>query len=381
MTEQRYAGDPVREAMASGMTADEWHRQQRGAAGQRGGKSPTPPVNSGEYAALYEQFLRRGGQGMPEPWRAAIVEADQLDRELRDGFVTTTDNIGGFASPPDFVRRLFIGLKRGSGIMRAATVVPTARGEAAEFPLYDDTGVSGEIITEAGAHTLDTATPFASRALKSYGYSSRIVKVSMQLAQDSAFPLMEWLPRVLGARIGRAFNAHASVGTGAGAQPAGIVPAATVGVTGIAGQVATITYAALVDLIGSVDADYLEPDGVSAIGFMGRGAALTMIRKGLAESGADVVTVDAEGWPRVLGYRFFTNRDVPAPGASARSLLFGNFSAGVLVRRATSANSPAVIRLSESYAAGLQVGWLGFERLDSVQADAAALRASAHPAS
>jgi HK97 family phage major capsid protein len=365
----------MRDAMAAGMTVEQYVRRTIG------DRAATPPVNSTEYAALYEQFLRRGPQGIPEHWRAAIVEADQLDRELRDGFVTTTDNLGGFTSPPDFVRRLFIGLKRGSAIMRAATVVPTARGEASEFPLYDDVSVNGEIISEAAPHTIDSTTPFASRALKTYGYSSRIVKVSMQLAQDTAFPLTVWLPRVLSARIGRAFNLHATTGTGAGAQPAGIVPATTVGVTGIAGQVTTITYAALVDLIGSVDADYLEPDPeMPNVGFMGRSAALTMIRKGLAEAGADVVTVDADGWPRVLGYRFFTNRDVPAPAASAKSLLFGNFSAGVLVRRASGPDAPAVIRLSESYAAGLQVGWLAWERLDSVQADAAALRAYAHPA-
>lgn len=368
--------DSVREAIAAGMTVEEW--EQRHGASRHG---RTPPVNSDEYKALYDLWLRRGGEGVPAHWHDAIVEASQLDRELRDGFVTTTDNIGGFASPPDFVRRLFIGLKRGSAIMRTATVAPTARGEAAEFPLFDDTSVNGEIITEAGAHTLDTTTPFASRALKSYAYSSRIVKVSRQLAQDSAFPLDTWLPNVLGARIGRGFNAHATVGTGAGAQPAGLVPATTTGVTGIAGQVATITYAALVDLIGSVDADYLEPDpSFPAVGFMGRTAALTMIRKALAEAGADVVTVDAEGWPRVLGYRFHTNRDVPAPAANAKSLIFGNLSAGVLVRRATSAASPVVLRLEESYAAGLQIGWLGVERLDSVQADAAAIRAYAHPA-
>jgi HK97 family phage major capsid protein len=69
-----------------------------------------------------------------------------------------------------------------------------------------------------------------------------------------------------------------------------------------------------------------------------------------------------------------TNRDVPVPAAKAKSILFGHFGHGCLIRR-VGAGAPTVIRFRESYMAGLQVGWLAFERLDSVQADAAALRA------
>jgi HK97 family phage major capsid protein len=196
-------------------------------ARRHGRPTGRPAVNTADYHRAYMDWIRRG-TSLPPQWHEELVRADQLDRELRD-LAAGSNAAGGFTVPPGFIDRLFVGLRRGSAMVRACTVTDTEGGQAATLPLLDDTSVNGSIISEAGPHTVDTATPFASRSLASYLYSSRIVKVSRQLAQDTAFPLERWLPRVLGARIGRAFNTHATVGVGGGTQPAGLLNTLLVG--------------------------------------------------------------------------------------------------------------------------------------------------------
>jgi HK97 family phage major capsid protein len=337
-----------------------------------------PAVNSQEYLELYHQWLRRGGS-LPERWAEELRRADQLDRELRD-LATTAGSVGGYTVPPAFIARLFAAVKRASAMVRASTVVDTTGGQATSLPLLDDTAVNGAILAEAGAQTVDSATPFASKVLPpSYLYSSRLVKVSQQLAQDSGFPLETWLPRVLGRRIGRGLNAHLTNGTGGSVQPVGLVPTCAIGKTGLAGQTLTIIYDDVVDLIASVDAEYLEPldEPLEApgpdqgfIGFMTSGAGLAMLRKVKASDGTPIVTEGVP--PKVLGYDCLVNPDVPAPGVSVRSVLFGNFGAGYLTRRV--AGDVVVLRLSESFAASLQLAWCAFGRYDGTPADAAAVK-------
>jgi HK97 family phage major capsid protein len=202
--------------------------------------------------------------------------------------------------------------------------------------------------------------------------------VSVQLAQDTSFPFERWLPWVLARRIGRGLNPHLSAGTGAGAQPVGLFNNATVGVTGGAGTGLTIVYDSVVDLIASVDPEYLEPLDEAApfgpdqgfIGFMGSKAALQMLRKVKDTAGAPIVT---EGIPpKVLGYDYLVNPDAPAPAINAKSLAFGNFGAGYLVRRVV--GDVIVIRLQELYQENLQLGWLAFARYDGTPADAGAVK-------
>src|SRR5207248_8530414 len=96
---------------------------------------------------------------------------------------------------------------------------------------------------------------FGQVVLHSYMYTSKLIKVSLQLMQDAFFNMEEYLGRKLAIRLARIQNAHFTTGTGTG-QPNGVVTAAASGKVGLTGQTLTVIYDDLVDLIHSVDPAY-----------------------------------------------------------------------------------------------------------------------------
>jgi HK97 family phage major capsid protein len=201
-------------------------------------------------------------------------------------------------------------------------------------------------------------------------YTSKLVRVSLQLLQDSAFDMESWLARKLGERIGRAQNAHFTTGTGT-AQPEGVQTNATIGKTGTTGQTTSVTYDDLIDLIHSVDPAYRSSGRAR---FMLNDATLGAARKlkdsqnrPLWEPSVQVGVPDS-----LLGYGYTINQDMPVMAADAKSILFGDFFAGYLIR---DVRDVQLLRLAERYADYLQVGFLAFSRADGAPQDAAAIRA------
>ena len=246
------ADQALREALQRdpSMSVDEYLRRQKAVDDERVG------VDSPNYRALYARWLRDGDATSPT-LQDELLRADQYERELRDLGVGTSA-AGGYTVPPDMVRRLLFAMKRASAMLRVCDPITTMRGGPTSVPLVDDTATSGLIVTEAGAGTVDTATPFAERAFgRAYMYHSRVVKASWQLVQDLGFPVESWLPRLLAARIARAADPHFTTGSGSG-QPTGLIATVTVGKQGVAGQTLTVKWVDLIDVIHSVDVDYRE---------------------------------------------------------------------------------------------------------------------------
>src|SRR5262249_45965154 len=116
------------------------------------------------------------------------------------------------------------------------------------------TADEGMILAENTTVT-DQDVAFGQLTFNAYKYSSKMVRVSVELMQDSSVNLAEFVGRKLGERIGRVTNRHFTVGTGAG-QPTGIVTAATVGKVGAAGQLNSVTVDDLIDVEHAVDPAY-----------------------------------------------------------------------------------------------------------------------------
>jgi HK97 family phage major capsid protein len=328
-----------------------------------------PALADPAYADAYHDWIRRGEQDMDQRARRQLLEVTDFAEEVR--LAAGTGSSGGYLIPPGFLQRLAIGQKRASGMLRACGATTTSGGQSATWPHLDDTGTVGTIVGEAAALSVDASTPFTQKTVGAFMYNSKIVQVSWQLAQDSSFPIESWLPAVLGARIGRAANAHFTTGTGAGAQPTGIQPGVTVGRQGAVGTTTTITYGDLEDTLHSVDAAYREdepPDGI--VGWVLSDAALRMCRKATGAPAAPVVNDDRR---TLLGFPYVLNNDMPVPAASVKSIIFGHWPAGYMIRRVI--GDATVLRLSELFAGTGQIGWIGFQRLDGVPADPAALRA------
>jgi hypothetical protein len=105
--------------------------------------------------------------------------------------------------------------------------VPDAFWQDIPWPTVDDTANKGELLaenTEAGSQDVT----FGQVTLKAFKFSSKLVKVSRELLQDSYFPVGAILRDLFVDRIGRITNDYFTTGTGTG-QPQGVVTAATCG--------------------------------------------------------------------------------------------------------------------------------------------------------
>ena len=290
----------------------------------------------------------RGQEDTLEPELRAYNRA----REQRAQSVGTT-TAGGYLVAQEFggfiesARRLY------GGMLSVSTVYPTQSGADLLLPSVDETGVSGSILSE-NSQISESAMTFGQLTVSSYMYTSGLVLVSQQLMQDSEFPLEQFVAEKLGERLGRAQNAHWTTGTGS-SQPYGVVVGAASGKAGATGQTTTVLYADIVDLLYSVDAAY-RPNAR----FMTRDASIGIIRK-LVDSQSRPLwepSMQAGQPDTIFGYPVVVNNDVAAMAASAKSILFGDFSKYII----RDVSGIQVVRLGERYADYLQVGFYAFQR-------------------
>lgn len=346
----------------------------RGAIIAAGGGEKKDPADertaqNAAYAAAFKGFMRGGMDRLTGEQRMLLAERHV---ELRDQG-TGVDTAGGYLVPDEYRNTITETMKAYGGLLGFANVVPTSSGADLMWPTNDDTSNEGEILGEnAQAGSQDVT--LGGRKLKAYTFSSKIVRVSLMLLQDSAFNLDAWLPSKLGQRIGRRAARSFTTGTGVD-QPEGITTNCAVGKQGAGGQVTSVIYDDLVDLEHSVDPAYRP----NARYLMGDGA-LKVIRK-LKDSQQRPlwVPIPAPGFPSTInGFPYTIDPSMPAMAASAKSIVFGDLNAGYVIRQVLEVQ---MMRLTERYADYLQVGFLGFSRMDGGIDDAAAIRSYQNAAS
>lgn len=308
-----------------------------------------------KHEAAFRDYLLNGEAEMSPESRAVM-------REFRAQSVGTT-TAGGYLVPEGFSNALEESMLEFGGMREAATVFGTASGNDLPWPTVDDTAQKGAILAENTAVAEQDFT-FGQIVFKAYKYSSKLVKVSVELLQDSAFDLNAYLVGALGTRLARITNEHFTTGTNS-AQPQGVVTGSSVGKTGATGQTTTIIYDDIVDLLHSVDPAYRRSPKAA---FMCNDSMIKVIRKlkdannlPLWEPSIKVGEPDS-----ILGKRVIVNQDVAAPAASAKSLLFGDFSKYMI----RDVKGVTVLRLNERYADAHQVGFLAFMRADGRIMDA-----------
>lgn len=271
---------------------------------------------------------------------------------------TGTGSEGGYTVPEEFLRVLKEAQLAFGGMREVATVMNTATGAAMLMPTTNDTTNKGEIIAENAEHNaLDVV--FAQQSIGSFTYSSKIIKVPVQLMQDSAFNLNSHLAKVCGTRIARITNEHFTTGAGT-TLPFGIVTGSTLGKTGASGQTATIIYDDFVDLEHSIDPAYRS----QGCKWMFHDSTLAAAKK----------LVDGNDWPlwqpglaygapdKILNYSYEINQDMAVMGVSAKSILFGLLSE-YLIRDVLGVQ---MLRLVERYAEFLQIGFMAYSRHDGL---------------
>ena len=184
-------------------------------------------VGDGEaYNRVFTNFLRRGMADLsPEDKAVMSGKASQILNAAGIG----TGAAGGFTVSPEFRDKLIETQKWYGPMLQEAEVIHTETGAQLPWPTNDDTANVGAILAENTQVTEQDGT-FGTANIDAYMYTSKMVRVSYQLMQDSAFNLGVWLPRKLGTRLGRILNQHFTTGTGTN-QPDGIVTSAAVGAT------------------------------------------------------------------------------------------------------------------------------------------------------
>ncbi|MFE1925801.1 phage major capsid protein [Streptomyces asoensis] len=321
------------------------------------------------YSDAFGIYLR-GGMDRLSPEQRNLMMDNEVDLRAMGAGI---DTAGGFTVPDEFRNIMTETMKAFGGLLGLAEVIPTGTGADLKWPTNDDTGNEGEILGEnqpAGEQDL----LIGGKTLKAHIFSSKQVRLSMALLQDSAFPLDSWVPKKLGERIGRRAARAFTTGTGVD-QPEGITTGAVVGKTGANGQTTSIIYDDLIDLEHSVDSAY-RPNGR----YLMHDLSLKVIRK-LKDAQQRPLwqPIPAPGFPSTInGFEYTLDNSMPVPAANAKSIAFGDFKAGYVIRQVQAVQT---LRLVERYAEYLQVAFLGFSRMDGMIQDSSAIRLYQHSAS
>lgn len=289
-----------------------------GKPAERGGRPAT------EKATELRAFLR-GDAGAPRVF--TVLPDSPVDFRVLSKL---SAGAGANTVPTSFYERLMAHLIETSAMLQTGpTVLNTTSGEQIQVP-KTTAHSSGAIVAEAA--TIGASDPvFGQIPLGAYKYGT-LIQVSRELVDDSGVDLEGYLSMQAGRALGNALGAHLVTGTGT-AQPRGVVTDATLGVTGPVGTATSFGNQStagqggdlLIDLFYSVIAPYRMS---SSSAWLMRDATAGVARRLKTSTGeyAWQPSLIAGTPDTILGKPVFTDPNVAAMAASARSVLFGDFS-------------------------------------------------------
>ena len=271
-----------------------------------------------------------------------------------------TDSAGGYTVPEIMVKNLEIALLKYGTMRQVSDIIRTATGAEMTWPTVNDTSNEGALVAEAGSVATDADPTFSEVVFNAYKYTSKIIKVSSELLEDSAFNMAAFLGTAIGERLGRALNTACTTGTGS-SQPNGITVAATAQDTASSGAFVADD---LIDLVYNLDEAYEEGAAI-----MMNKAILKAVRK-FKDSNNQYIWQPSyvAGEPEmVLGYPVFKNTKMASSvTAGNKIVLFGDFKK----YKIREVNTIRLKRLVELYAGNDQEGFGGFLRFDGDLLDA-----------
>ena len=366
-----------------------------------------------DYRAAFRSYLKYGYNARPNLRIRGITLGDQMilqkrarqespftqeemAREMRvvaggSGIVSGSGASGtglggaypgataGFFVPVGFVDEIEQAMKYYGPMLNGTpglpTIMPTDSGAPLPFPTSNDVTVVGEQVDEQ-ATAAQGVIGMSNIMFGAYKFSSRLIQVSIELLQDSAFNIEEWLKARFAERLGRILNTKFTTGNGTNT-PTGIATAAFQGPT-FAGAYAN-DGASAANSIGSDDLVSLEHavDIVYRRGarFMFHDQTIAGLKKLKDRYGRPLWLPSlAVNTPDTInGYPYDANNDLDqfqtissSPAVTRKTALFGQMSK-YLVRRV---KDIAILRLEERFAEFGQVGFLAFCRYDGNLLDA-----------
>lgn len=336
-----------------------------------------------EFVNDNEQEQRNNPENDPE---AAKVERRNLafDRFVRSGFGeltteerqalkelraqgTSPDEKGGYTVPTQMLNKIIDQMKAYGGIASVAQILNTSNGQDITWSTSDGTEEEGELLGENTAAS-EQDVEFGTAILGAKKLSSKIIRVSNELLQDSGVSIEAYLGSRIAQRIGRGEAKYLVKGTGAGTplQPKGL----DASVTGTVEASAAFGWKDINALAHKLDPAYRN-------GPKFRLAFNDDTLKNLKEM------EDAQKRPlwlpsiagvapsTILGMQYVVDQAIDKMEAGKKFIFCGDFDR-FIVRRVT---YMTLKRLVERYAEYDQTAFLAFHRFDCVLEDTSAIKA------
>lgn len=326
-------------------------------------------------------------------WKFKQVE--KRDQEAGTQSISYTQGAaGGYFVPAGFVYDVEIATKYFCPMADGSVIriLETATGNVLPYPTNNDTNQAWYIIGEAQQvsdqgqssnyptpGTAPSAQPgdlgMSQVTFGAWKGTTGLVRVSLELLQDSAFDLEDFLKNAFAVRMGRGYEYYLTRGSGVN-QPEGILTAVVA-----SGQGATIATGSSTNdgsantganSIGTNDLISLEhsidPTYRRGAKFMLNDTTLKVIKQLLDKYGRPlwVPGLASNAPDTILGYEYVVNQSMPPIAAAANTVLFGSLQKFVMRK----VRDLSVLRLDERFADFGEVAWIAFSRIDSQLVDA-----------
>jgi HK97 family phage major capsid protein len=324
-----------------------------------------------EYKEVFAKQLRFGVAELSAEERSILLSGRVDIAPDQRAQTSTTGSSGGYTVPvelsPEIEKSMAAwGPMWDGGIVREMN---TSSGNTIKWPTVDDTAKTGRIKAQNAPVDDDGSddVAFGEKQLDAYVYDTGIVRVPMELLQDSAFNIESLMNDLFGERLGRQANAVLTTGSGS-SQPNGIVTASSLGKT--AAGAAAITSDELIDLLHSVDPAYRASPKCRWMFNDSTLAAIRKLKDGQGNYLWQIGDVRSGEPSMLLGKPYSVNQAMANIGTGNKPVLFGDLSRYV-VRKVIGFQ---VLTLRERYAENFQIGMVGFKRFDGELLNADAVK-------
>lgn len=317
----------------------------------------------------FRTFLYDGPSALTVEERKALKNYTATER--RDMGVGTT-TLGGYFVPQGFVQKVEVAQKYYGKMLESSDIMDTATGNPLPYPSSNDTGVTGEIVGE-GQQVSDQDVTIGRVEFGAYKFSTKMVKVSIELMQDSAFDMEKFLIDAFGLRLGRILNTKFTVGSGS-SEPEGLITAVGTGnaVTAVGSSANDGSGATGANSIGWIDLvkteHKVDPWYRQGASWQFHDSTLSALKQNLDKYGHPlwVPGVTSNAPDTILSYPYWINNDMATIGANNVTVAFGQMKK-YIVRRV---KELGVLRLTERFADYGQIAFIGFARYDGNLIDA-----------
>ncbi|TBL61039.1 phage major capsid protein [Hafnia alvei] len=312
-------------------------------------------------AHVFDKWMRSGAGELSS-------EERQVLKELRAQGVSPSEK-GGYTVPSTFLAQVVEQMKAYGGIASVAQIMNTSDGKTIEWPTADGTNEIGELLGENNEAS-EEDTDFGIADLGAKKLSSKIIRVSNELLQDSAIDMEAYLARRISERIGRGEARYVIRGTGTGTpqQPKGLV--ASVSGTTATASATSFTWKEMNTLLHSIDPAYRNGPKFR---WAFNDKTLQTIEEMEDGQGRPLWLPNIIGGTpaTVLNVPYVIDQEIEDIAAGKKFLFAGDFNRFIIRR----VNYMVLKRLVERYAEFDQTGFLAFHRFDCVLEDASAIKA------